>query len=259
MAGSDSAVLNPENVSSASRGGPIGLLFVTVFGIISSTLFAWAIAIIIALVGGQFFWQKLGAIGHAQSLIEEDLGYIADAPQSLFVDDTVAFSKDLMRYVSIPFLMLGVPPSKPLLDQAASTTFNDPAQKQSTGIAIKKVMLSSRQELRELGYLAMLCAQETVLRLAVAFFAIPAFILAVLVGAVDGLVRRDLRKWQGGRESSFVYHHAKAMTWLMLGGGFSLYLAWPTGGFNPGYMVLVFTVLTAYFLSLTIFSFKKYI
>ncbi|MCX8516905.1 MAG: DUF4400 domain-containing protein [Rhodoferax sp.] len=48
-----------------------------------------------------------------------------------------------------------------------------------------------------------------------------------MVGVVDGLVRRDLRRWGGGRESSFVYHHAKRYTHWALTGGFGLYLAWP--------------------------------
>ena len=113
--------------------------------------------------------------------------------------------------------------------------------------------------LATVGIVAMYTAQDTALRLAIVLFALPAFVLACLLGAVDGLVRRDLRKWGGGRESSFVYHHAKSSTYLALGGGFSLYLAWPTGGFNPAYMVLVFTALTAWSLSLTLSSFKKYL
>ena len=77
--------------------------------------------------------------------------------------------------------------------------------------------------------------------------------------AVDGLVRRDLRRWSGGRESSFVYHHAKRYTVWALTGGFGLYLTWPFGGFNPAYMVLVFTVLVAATLSTTVAAFKKYV
>ena len=83
-------------------------------------------------------------------------------------------------------------------------------------------------------------------------------VLADAVGAVDGLVRRDLRRWSGGRESSFVYHHAKRYTAWALTGGFGLYLTWPFGGFNPAYMVLIFTALVAATLSTTVASLKKY-
>ncbi len=113
--------------------------------------------------------------------------------------------------------------------------------------------------LTTLGMVALYTAQDTALRLSIVVFALPAFALACLLGAVDGLVRRDLRRWGGGRESSFLYHHAKAFTYLALGGGFSIYLAWPTSGFNPAYMVLVCTVLVAWSLSVTAASFKKYV
>ena len=75
---------------------------------------------------------------------------------------------------------------------------------------------------------------------------------------IDGLVRRDLRRWTGARESSFLYHHAKRYTHWALTGGFGLYLSWPFGGFNPAYMVLVFTFLVAIALSTTVAAFKKY-
>ena len=46
-------------------------------------------------------------------------------------------------------------------------------------------------------------------RLAILTLAMPIFLLFSLVALVDGLVQRDLRRWGGGRESSFVYHYAK--------------------------------------------------
>ena len=110
----------------------------------------------------------------------------------------------------------------------------------------------------EWAVISMLVAQDVVLRLSIAAYAMPAFVLACLMGVIDGLVRRDRRRWIGGRESSFVYHHSKRYTHWALTGGFSLYLAWPFPGFNPAYMVLIFTVLVAASLSTTVGAFKKY-
>lgn len=92
-----------------------------------------------------------------------------------------------------------------------------------------------------------------------AFFALPAFAMACLLGLVDGLVKRDLRKWAGGRESSFVYHHSKHYTAWFLTAGFAMYLSWPIGGLNPAWMVLIFAALVAMSLSVTVASFKKYL
>lgn len=57
--------------------------------------------------------------------------------------------------------------------------------------------------------MAVYVAFTFVVRLAILILATPLFLLAALTGFVDGLMRRDLRKFGAGRESSFVYHRAK--------------------------------------------------
>lgn len=47
-------------------------------------------------------------------------------------------------------------------------------------------------------------------RLVVLLMTVPLFAMAALTGLVDGLVRRDLRKFGAGRESSYLYHKARA-------------------------------------------------
>ena len=47
-------------------------------------------------------------------------------------------------------------------------------------------------------------------RLLVLVLTLPLFLLAAFVGMIDGLVRRDIRKFGAGRESGFIYHRAKA-------------------------------------------------
>lgn len=37
------------------------------------------------------------------------------------------------------------------------------------------------------------------------------FALTITIGLIDGLVRRDLRRFGAGHESGFVYHHARRM------------------------------------------------
>jgi integrating conjugative element membrane protein (TIGR03747 family) len=51
--------------------------------------------------------------------------------------------------------------------------------------------------------------QTFVIRLALILFSLPIFLVAALVGGVDGLVERDLRRWGGGRESSNVFNLAR--------------------------------------------------
>ncbi len=245
----------PSNASAAASSGPIVSLLVLSITVVLSIGFSWLVAVLIEMVGSYTLWRDKGVM-HGRDLVIEDLGYIRAAPSSLLVQDTVAFSEALVAFVTVPFTALGV------------IDYHQRVQRESVGpsdagktknATLMRVSRTANMFFANVGLAAMYCAQDIVLRLAIVIFSIPAFVLACLLGAVDGLVRRDLRKWGGGRESSFIYHNAKATTYLALGGGFSLYLAWPFGGFNPAYMVLVFTFLVAWFLSLTLSSFKKYL
>jgi integrating conjugative element membrane protein (TIGR03747 family) len=247
--------------ASASDQGPIGFAFALIFGALFTTLFSWMLSICIELVGMQFFWKDRDF--HCRDLVIEDLGYIAAAPHSVIVTDTVAFSHALIAKVAVPFEALGVvgfyKRTQASLAALPAKTSAPANARMVVGASLQRTSAAGNSMLATLGMVAMYTAMDTALRLAIVVFALPAFALACLLGAVDGLVRRDLRKWGGGRESSFIYHHAKATCYLVLGGGFSLYLAWPTGGFNPAYMVLLFTVPVAWTLSLTLSSFKKYL
>jgi hypothetical protein len=271
----------PRPASPASRRdpGPVGFVFGMSFGAVVTVFFSWALSIAIEFAGMQFLWQERGVL-HSRDLVIEDLGYIEAAPHSVIVEDTVAFSRWLIAQVAVPFEKLGVlgfyERAAARVDELAALQAASASEGGANGVAsgvasavagrargvassLKRTAAHSNLTLATLGLIALYTAQDTALRLVIVVFALPAFVLACLLGAVDGLMRRDLRKWGGGRESSFVYHHAKATTFLALGGGFGLYLAWPTGGFNPAYMVLVFTALVAWSLSLTLSSFKKYL
>ncbi len=240
--------------------GPVEAGLEVGLGLVFVTLFAWFIGLCVEIGGSYTIWKGEG-VRHAQHLVQQDLGYIAAAPRSLLVDDTIVFSHRLIEWVEVPYRRLGV------IDWYLRR--HDPAQPaqaagKSGGIQLLSRGLSSATgavatTLSSWLVMSMFVAQDVLLRLSVALFALPAFVLACLVGLVDGLVRRDLRRWGGGRESSFVYHHAKRYTLWSLTGGFGLYLSWPFGGFNPAYMVLVFTVLVAATLSTTVAAFKKYV
>ena len=48
------------------------------------------------------------------------------------------------------------------------------------------------------------------MRLLVLVLTLPLILTAAFVGLIDGLVRRDVRRFGAGRESGFIYHRAKA-------------------------------------------------
>ncbi len=88
---------------------------------------------------------------------------------------------------------------------------------------------------------------------------LPLFIMAAFVGFVDGLVRRDVRKFgAGGRESGFIYHHAKASLMPQAVLPWVIYLALPIS-VHPLSIVPPSAALLGFLTNLTAGSFKKYL
>lgn len=97
-----------------------------------------------------------------------------------------------------------------------------------------------------------------VIRMVTVLLAIPAFFLWGLLGLVDGLVDRDIRKACGGIESSFIYHRTKALIRPSIAISGGLYLTLPFT-INPGLFFLIPQVI--FFLAVYYFSafFKKFV
>lgn len=241
--------------------GPVELGLELVFAVIAVTVTSWFMGCLIAVLGSIALWEQ-DSLMHTRELVMEDLAYIDAAPRSLLIDDTKGFSLKVIEYVQKPYEALGilkwyqrVHAQQPIGQNTEPAISDKGAIKQSFANANRRFSQIISAGL----VLSMFVLQDTLLRESIAVFALPAFLLACLLGLVDGLIRRDLRRWGGGRESSFIYHHAKRYTVWALTGGFALYLTWPFGGFNPSLMILVFTALVALTLSTTVASFKKYV
>lgn len=230
--------------------GPATVLFAAALGFVASVVTSLFLGTVVEIAGHYLWWKGQG-IEHARVQVVEDLGYIEQFPRSILMPDTVRFARDAVAWASWPWTVLN---TQPFFERAR--------QAEQAGVPAKptqRILQRISVEISRLLEILLYVTQDTAVRLAVAFFALPAFAMACLLGLVDGLVKRDLRKWSGGRESSFVYHHSKHYTGWFLTAGFALYLSWPVGGFNPAYMVLVFAMLVALSLSVTVASFKKYL
>ncbi len=255
MSASTSA--RPTRASSAASAGahqarsrgPLGTLVDLAVGLVFATFTSWVFGTALTIVGDHTFWKGEG-VSRARTAVAEDFGYIRGFPRSLLVEDTVGFARDLAELVTRPYVWLHAPRFI-----ARADAIDPDAETRAQARTARRIVKEAGRWVE----ISLYVAQDTVIRLAIAFYAVPAFAMAILLGLVDGLVRRDLRKWSGGRESSFVYHHSKRFTWWFLTAGFTAYLAWPFGGFNPAYLVLAFAILVAASLSTTASTFKKYL
>jgi integrating conjugative element membrane protein (TIGR03747 family) len=86
---------------------------------------------------------------------------------------------------------------------------------------------------------------------------IPLILLLGAVGFANGLVQRYLRRINGGRESSLIYHYAKISVKPFLYWGSLLYVALPFP-LEPAHWLTPCVVASSLAVFLTVSTFKKY-
>ncbi|WP_101776040.1 TIGR03747 family integrating conjugative element membrane protein [Pasteurella oralis] len=97
-----------------------------------------------------------------------------------------------------------------------------------------------------------------VIRLLIIILTSPLFVLAAIVGFIDGLVQRDIRRFGVGRESAFKYHHAKRAIFPTMILAWIIYLSIPFS-IHPNIILIPAALLFGLTIALTSANFKKYL
>lgn len=97
-----------------------------------------------------------------------------------------------------------------------------------------------------------------VLRLCIFFMSIPLLLSVLLIALVDGLGQRDIRKFQGARESTFFFHRMKPVSGKIFYLLFLLYLCLPWYLYPPTLLFPMMALLSVTGMQ-TIKNYKKYI
>ncbi|RTB44124.1 TIGR03747 family integrating conjugative element membrane protein [Pseudomonas aeruginosa] len=220
------------------------------FGVLCGSLL---LSIIIECVGMHLFWPAEGW-HHARDMLSHELtqlsGHFKD---SVVVQEPGRTASQLVEgaYEWV-FVKTG------LMDwmQTASSQASTPSRAGDRGFRYYMSQLYVFVE----GYLiaAAYILLVFVVRLLVLVLSIPLFVMAAFVGLVDGLVRRDVRKFGAGRESGFIYHRAKASLMPLLVLPWVIYLALPIS-VHPLLILLPSAGLLSLAVNLTAGSFKKYL
>ena len=229
-------------------------------GLVSSTLttlaqgvqwllLALLFSILTEWVGMVFWWPDEG-LQHSRSMLQAEVGYLdSDFRRSIVTSSPAEFAKafaDKTYYVLFEFTGL--------VDLIAWVSA--PSALDESGLRPR--LHSIYQPVAEFVIAGMQVTQVFSVRLAILTLAMPVFVLFSLVALVDGFVKRDLRRWGGGRESSFVYHWAKRSAMPLLVLSWVIYLALPFS-LHPTFIVLPFATLFALSVAVTASTFKKYL
>ncbi len=215
------------------------------FKLTSMVMLSLILSIVIEWVGMAFIWPEQGA-RHAEAMMQAELEYLgADFQQGLFQPGEKISSLVLASYDTL-FVQSGI---LPFIDK-----LHVHAQQES----ILGVLAAFLLTMREYIHAAIFTSVTLMLRLFILTFALPAFLLFMMVGMTDGLVQRDIRRWSGGRESSFVYHLAKGTVRPIIIAPWFIYLALPWS-VHPNFIILPFAMMAGMIVWLTSSKFKKYL
>ncbi|ECK9682849.1 TIGR03747 family integrating conjugative element membrane protein [Salmonella enterica subsp. enterica serovar Washington] len=218
----------------ARRPGLIGWLALLPGVLVGFCLGAWMLAMALEWLGDAFFWRNTCA-SHSEQVLQATWQWwrgSAGAPV-LLVEDQAIVSDTLQQ--GITALIASLNEQSGLFWTETVTT------------VIRCALLSAGN-----------VTLTFLLRLAILLQALPLFVLTIVIGLIDGLVRRDLRRFGAGHESGFVYHHARRMIGSSLAATGLVWLTVPI--FLEPEHVLVFGALIV---SLTVWftagTFKKYL
>ncbi|MCU7801178.1 MAG: TIGR03747 family integrating conjugative element membrane protein [gamma proteobacterium symbiont of Lucinoma myriamae] len=194
-----------------------------------------------------FFWDESGS-EHANKMLEIEIEYLnEDFRQSLLTSSPALFARE-MADTSYYYLFEWTGLIR-FIEWAGSN------QPQGTLHQYAHVVATGLWDY----VLAMIAVTQVfAVRLAILILATPVFVLALIAGFTDGLVQRDLRRWGGGRESSFLYHHSKKVIMPAILSAWVVYLAMPFS-IHPSFIIVPFTLMAGIAMAVSASTFKKYL
>ena len=211
--------------------------------LIASLLFS----ILIEFAGMLLFWNDQGW-RHSQAMLSSELGWLSEHFKASLIIQQPGHT--IVQWLD--FL------NQWLLVKTGFADFARQARVSSQGNGFWSWTNQLYVSIEDFVLAAVYVTFTFVVRLTILVLATPLFLLAMFTGFVDGLIRRDLRKFGAGRESSFVYHRAKRAVIPLLIMPWGIYVSLPFS-LNPMAVFLPCAVILGVTMAITATTFKKYL
>ncbi|MFZ7187111.1 TIGR03747 family integrating conjugative element membrane protein [Avibacterium avium] len=213
----------------------------TISALLAALFISLLLSITFEWLGIAFIWPEQGHL-HSQAMMIQELGWISESvTRSLFgyspseLANTITLSLHNWLFVKTGF----------------QSWLQSPVKHNDWEYLIYHY---TRAYLESIIYVSI----TFVVRLIVIVFTSPLFLLAAFAGFTEGLMMRDLRKFGSGRESSFLYHHARRYIKPVMIGSWILYLSIPVSVY-PNIILIPAAFLFGLSICITAASFKKYL
>ncbi|EKA1248275.1 TIGR03747 family integrating conjugative element membrane protein [Salmonella enterica] len=221
-----------------------------IVGILLASLF---FSLLIEYVGLIFWWPEQGSL-HARGMMETELGYLSsNFTRSLFISEPAVTA---MAWINLGYHWIFVDSGFiDFISQGA--TAGSGANTLLMG-EISTLVNWLLTHLRDFLQATVYISVVFVVRVLILVLSVPLFVMVVMVAMVEGLSRRDLRRYGAGYESSFLYHHAKRFIKPSVIYPCMLYLSWPTAIY-PNLVLLPAALLLGASVTVLMSTFKKYL
>lgn len=231
----------------------LGSLFTLPFRFFGVMFMSLAGAILVEWACLYFFWPEAGW-HHARAMLDHELGWLSQGLlQSVIVQEPGHTAAWLVQ-TAYDWLLV----KTGLLDWMNNVSNYAQGGQRTRGIDVRYLIGFSVMKFQDYGLAALYTFLVFCVRLVILTLAIPLFVMTAFVGFVDGLVRRDLRRFGAGRESSYLYHKARSTMLPLVIVPWTLYLALPFS-VSPLLVLLPCAALLGLSVSITASSFKKYL
>ena len=234
-----------------------GFLFNLLWGwpwkLIGMLLASLFFSLIMEYIGIAFFWPEQGA-AHSQQVMQIESGYLStEFTRSLLLSQptvtVTAWITQVYQWMVVDSGLLGwIAQQNQTMERGGNAV--------AAGLNAGSRWLASA--LQEYLLATVYVAVVTLIRVTILVLSIPLFLMVVLVAIVDGLGRRDLRRYGAAYESSFVYHHAKRFVKPAFYVPCMVYLSWPSAVY-PNLLLLPAALMLGMALAVLAASFKKYL
>ncbi|SEB46884.1 TIGR03747 family integrating conjugative element membrane protein [Pseudomonas marginalis] len=232
---------------SVQRPGLIISAISLVLRIIGLLIASLLFSILIEFAGLLLFWGDQGW-RHSQAMLNSELGWLSEHfKASLILQQPGQTIVQVLDFLN-----------QRLLVETGFADFARQARVSSQGNGFWSWTNQLYVSIEDFVLAAVYVTLTFVVRLTILVLAIPLFLLAIFTGFVDGLIRRDLRKFGAGRESSFVYHRAKRAVLPLLIVPWVIYLSLPFS-LNPMAVFFPCAVMLGIITAITATTFKKYL
>lgn len=237
----------------ARQQGLIASLITLPFRLFGALCGSLLLSIVIECIGLHFFWPDEGW-HHAQRMLNQELAQISERfSRSALMEEPGRSAQQLaVSAYDVLFAKSGL--MQWIRDASAQSRSPVQSAVHDFRYYLGQVYVHAESDLIASAYTLLVF----LVRLLVLGLTLPLFLMAAFVGIVDGLVRRDVRRFSAGHESGFVYHRAKASLVPLAVLPWVTYLALPIS--VPALFILLpSALLLGTAMNLASGSFKKYL